>query len=186
MRSVTVIGWGFGVAGVVLALAGPAHAQGGWTDAGAVVHLTTGADRVGIGTRTPAAKLHVSGSALVEGTVHSNRLSAIDATGLRLRIGSDDALRLEPTASSPNIIGGSRVNEVDAGVVGATIGGGGDPEVVEPRPNIVTDSYGTVGGGRGNQAGDAAGSTNDASGATVGGGRGNTASGEAATWAVAR
>ncbi|MBI4585772.1 MAG: hypothetical protein HY717_17315 [Planctomycetes bacterium] len=39
---------------------GKAFAQaGGWTHGGAVVRLTTAADRVGIGTNDPAAKVHV-------------------------------------------------------------------------------------------------------------------------------
>jgi len=74
--------------------------------------------------------------------------------------------------SSPNLIGGYSGNTVTAGVVGATVAGGG----ASLNTNRVTDSYGTIGGGSNNQAGDAAGTIADKGYATVGGGRGNTAS----------
>ncbi|MCL6542704.1 MAG: tail fiber domain-containing protein [Roseiflexus sp.] len=80
----------------------------------------------------------------------------------------------QQNATSPNLIGGFSGNSVTSGVVGATIGGGGESGF----PNRVTDSYGTVGGGGNNQAGNNAGPVNDRSGATVGGGIFNTASGE--------
>ncbi len=86
-------------------------------------------------------------------------------------------LRLQPTAASPNIVGGHGDNAVTSGVVGATIGGGG----ASTTPNLVTDDYGTVGGGGCNQAGNNAGTATDADGATVGGGWRNTASGDSAT-----
>jgi len=77
-------------------------------------------------------------------------------------------LRTQQNADSPNIIGGYSGNSVTAGVVGATIGGGG----ASGSTNSVTDNYGTVSGGSGNTAG---------MGGTVGGGGNNTASGENAT-----
>jgi hypothetical protein len=83
----------------------------------------------------------------------------------------------QQNATSPNLIGGFSGNSVTSGVVGATIGGGGESGF----PNRVTDSYGTVGGGGNNQAGNNAGTVNDRSGATVGGGIFNTASGQYAT-----
>jgi hypothetical protein len=83
----------------------------------------------------------------------------------------------QQNTASPNLIGGFSGNSVTSGVVGATIGGGGESGF----PNRVTDSYGTVGGGGNNQAGNNAGTVNDRSGATVGGGIFNTASGEYAT-----
>lgn len=104
----------------------------------------------------------------------------------------NEALRLEPTALSPNLIGGYSGNSVTSGVIGATIGGGG----TSGDANRVTDDYGTVGGGLGNQAGNgdtnlansfyttiSGGHQNTASGkfATVGGGHSNTASNEGAT-----
>jgi len=85
--------------------------------------------------------------------------------------------RLEPNDTSPNMIGGHTDNATSAGVVGATIGGGG----TFSRPNRVTDNFGTVGGGTKNQAGDETGTVTDAYYATVAGGYGNTASGNSAT-----
>jgi hypothetical protein len=75
----------------------------------------------------------------------------------------------QPNATSPNLIGGYHGNEVAAGVVGATIGGGGSLS----GPNRATADYATVGGG----------SKNAASGdyATVGGGYSSEASGDRAT-----
>jgi len=118
--------------------------------------------------------------------------------GVSLNVASG-GLRVEPNATSPNIVGGYSGNTVTAGVVGATIGGGGE----STWTNRVTDDYGTVGGGQNNTAsGHAAtvgggegvsasggyatvggGASNSAGGdmATVGGGYGNTASGYAAT-----
>ena len=108
------------------------------------------------------------------------------------------ALRIEPNATSPNLIGGHSSNEVTSGAVGATIGGGGsDPlnsvtddfGTVSARddmparnatfhgPNFVTDDFGTIPGGLNNQAGNADASRFNAQYATVGGGHSNTASG---------
>jgi hypothetical protein len=87
-------------------------------------------------------------------------------------------LRLEPNATSPNIVAGHEDNAVTTDAVGATIGGGGGRD---ERANLVTDDYGTVGGGEGNRAGDNAGTTEDAYYATVGGGLDNTASGSGST-----
>jgi hypothetical protein len=83
----------------------------------------------------------------------------------------------QQNAVSPNLIGGFSGNSVTGGVVGATIGGGGE----SGNANRVTDAFGTVGGGGNNQAGNNAGTVNDRSGATVGGGIFNTASGQYAT-----
>jgi hypothetical protein len=104
----------------------------------------------------------------------------VQATGgVSLTIDTDGSgLRLEPNATSPNVIGGHSDNSVTSGVVGAIIGGGGASSV---NANSVTDDYGTVGGGYRNQAGDDAGTTSDAPSSTVGGGHQNTASGEDAT-----
>jgi hypothetical protein len=90
----------------------------------------------------------------------------------------------QPNTTSPNLIGGCWGNEVTAGVVGATISGGGNVD----NPNRVTADYATVGGGYANDANAiyaavGGGYGNDASGdyATVGGGRINDASGTYAT-----
>jgi len=77
-------------------------------------------------------------------------------------------LRTEPNGTSPNVIGGYSSNSVSAGVVGATIGGGGASGAV----NAAMADYATIGGGYHNTASGAQ--------ATVGGGRSNIASGAGA------
>jgi len=78
------------------------------------------------------------------------------------------------TNGAPNVIGGSSVNYVGSGVVGATIAGGGAADYLgDPFTNSVTADFGTVSGGYGNTA--------SGKNATVGGGRLNTASGDHAT-----
>jgi hypothetical protein len=74
----------------------------------------------------------------------------------------------EQNPTSPNILGGVRDNWVAPGVVGTTIGGGGEPGF----PNWATGDWATVGGGRGNEA---------HWDATVAGGQGNSASAHHAT-----
>jgi hypothetical protein len=78
-----------------------------------------------------------------------------------------DTVNCDPTrdqAAGCNQIGGFSGNEVTTGVVGATIGGGGDQWL----RNRVIGNFGTVAGGLDNTAGDRA---------TVGGGTGNRANG---------
>ncbi len=91
-------------------------------------------------------------------------LGTTDNVTLTLAVSSTTALRLEPTAGTPNLIGGYSGNSVASGVVGATIAGGGGSGVV----NQVTADYAVVGGGKNNTASGTA--------ATVGGGVGNIAS----------
>ena len=80
-------------------------------------------------------------------------------------------LHTQQNVTSPNLIGGYSGNSVTAGVVGATIDGGGDSSNIHQ----VTDHYGTIGGGGENRAGDNAGTVTDATYATVGGGTNNVA-----------
>jgi hypothetical protein len=57
--------------------------------------------------------------------------------------------------NAPNVIGGSSINLVYSGTVGATIGGGGgidSPGGGFPSPNRVSADFGTVSGGLGNTA----------------------------------
>lgn len=110
---------------------------------------------VGVGTTNPTSKLHVNGS--------------INFVGLRT----------EANATSPNVVGGFTGNTVTTGVIGATIGGGGESQF--SRFNLVTDNFGTVGGGRDNRAGDNLGTTTDRPFATVGGGDDNIANGDFST-----
>lgn len=108
-------------------------------------------------------------------TAGTDFIGTTDDVALEMHVNGARVLRLEPDATSPNVIGGHPSNSVTAGVSGAFIGGGG------PSSHEVTDNYGTIGGGQNNQAGDKAGSTGDAGAATVGGGAGNVASGVRST-----
>jgi len=116
-------------------------------------------------------------------TAGTNFVGTSDNVALEFKVNGARALRLEPNTTSPNFIGGYSGNSVSAGVVGATIGGGGRSGDI----NHVTGNYATVGGGVDNTAsGDATvggGTNNTASSlnATVGGGLGNTASNDYAT-----
>ncbi len=103
-------------------------------------------------------------------------LGTTDDVSLTLAVNGSPALRLEPDATSPNLIGGHVSNTVNAGVYGAVIGGGGN----STSPNYVIGNYGTVGGGLSNWAG-LAGSPSDTLYATVGGGYGNIVGAEGAT-----
>ena len=130
----------------------------------------------------------------------TNYLGTSDNAALEIRVNNTRALRIEPSGEAPNLIGGWWENYVDAGVVGAAIGGGGSGEWGENR---VGDDFGTVGGGQGNTAsgrssvvgggelntasyavttvGGGQNNTTSYAYATVGGGESNTASGWAAT-----
>ena len=107
--------------------------------------------------------------------VTANFIGTTDNQALELKVNGARALRLEPnSAGAPNLIGGSALNSVSVGVLGASIGGGGAANYLGLSfTNKVTGDFGTVGGGLGNAAlGDSA---------TVGGGRLNTADGGRAT-----
>ena len=88
-----------------------------------------------------------------------------DNQPLELKVNSQRALRLEPHATSPNLLGGHSSNSVTPGVYGATISGGG----AAAGPNAVGGTHGTVSGGYANSAGGPY--------ATVGGGYVNLAPG---------
>lgn len=118
-----------------------------------------------------------------------NFLGTTDAQPLVLRTANARSLQLEPSALSfgqpalpitSNLVAGSTLNALTAGVRGATIAGGGapadtDPDVLFEAPNRVTDHYGTIGGGYGNRVGDDAGTVADALAGTVAGGTNNVA-----------
>jgi hypothetical protein len=130
------------------------------------------------------------------GTDSSNFIGTSDNQPLNLKVNGQRALRLEPKAQSPNVIGGHGENSVTPSTVGATIGGGGSSSA----PNVaLAEDFGTIGGGEGNVATGAhatvaggnrnrAASTASTVGggiqnfaafdATVAGGEGNTASGD--------
>ncbi|NJP07144.1 MAG: hypothetical protein HC837_16755 [Chloroflexaceae bacterium] len=125
-------------------------------------------------------------------TAGTNFLGTTDDEALELHLNSNRALRLEPNATSPNVVGGWNGNTIGTAIAGGTIAGGGATSGI----NQVFDNYGSIGGGYNNTAGSddddtsgqryatvGGGDTNTASAgwATVGGGDTNTASGENAT-----
>jgi hypothetical protein len=115
-------------------------------------------------------------------------VDTLNGVPMELRANGTRALRLESgslTNGSPSLIGGSPYNVVDAGVLGAFIGGGGATNyygsiytnrvssdfgvVVGGADNAISTnaSYGVIGGGRGHRV------QSLASYATIGGGDGN-------------
>jgi len=104
----------------------------------------------------------------------ANFLGTTDNKALELRVNGQRALRLEPDATSPNLIGGFSGNLAFTGIgaFGMTIAGGG----ASGNVNVVSDSFGTVGGGWANAAGNLDGTPNNAEFATVAGGWQNIAS----------
>ncbi len=98
-----------------------------------------------------------------------NFVGTRDNQPLELRVNNTRALRLEPTPSgAPNLIGGGPLNSVRAGIVGATIGGGGAMNYNgAPLANRIEANFGTIGGGPTNLIATAAES------ATIGGGATN-------------
>ena len=113
----------------------------------------------------------------------TNFLGTTDDVPLELRVNGGRALRLEPDATSPNLIGGVANNAVTSGAVGATIAGGGAvPDIFNnPRLNKITDNFGAIGGGRNNLAGNDDPDPENAENATVAGGVTNQATAQAAT-----
>lgn len=107
------------------------------------------------------------------GTEVGDFLGTTDTQPLQLGANYQRVARYEGGGAVPNVIGGHMANTVDVGVVGATIGGGGDGTGTFPQR--VTDNYGTVGGGQGNRAGNSGGTVSDAEFATVAGGQINAA-----------
>jgi hypothetical protein len=108
-------------------------------------------------------------------------LGTTDNNALDVRTNNARVMRYEPSAISGNVVGGSAVNLVVAGVRGAVIAGGGAPAGSEPTigpgpfANVVRDSYGTIGGGLLNVVGDTNGDFLDSLAGTVAGGMANTA-----------
>lgn len=90
-------------------------------------------------------------------TPGANFVGTTDNQSLELHVDGLRAMRLEPatpTNGAPNVIGGSQLNFVLAGTIGATIGGGGATNWVgSPGTNSVTGNFGVVAGGVGNTAG---------------------------------
>jgi len=128
-----------------------------------------------------------------------NSLGTIDNQALEFKVNNSRALRIEPTESSPNLIGGWEGNSVSAGSSGAVIGGGGTATQLDtPFANagpvggtsntIENANFGTIAGGVGNRLGflligayadysvigGGFGNYASSSGGTVGGGGGNS------------
>ncbi len=107
---------------------------------------------------------------------NSNTVPGVDYVGtadnrpLELHVNSLRALRIEPTATVPNLIGGYSGNLVDNGAQGVTIAGGGTAGYV----NHISSTLGTIAGGSGNLI------SSNANDATIGGGRQNTV--DLASW----
>jgi len=78
-------------------------------------------------------------------TAGANFVGTTDNQPLEFKVNNARALRLEPTAGTPNVIGGDTANAVTAGVIGATIGGGSQ--------NTNSGSYATIPGGAANRTG---------------------------------
>jgi trimeric autotransporter adhesin len=104
-------------------------------------------------------------------TPGTNFIGTSDNKALELKVNGQRALRLEPNATSPNLIGGFSGNSVGFGESGSVIAGGGNGGT--GNPNTVYGSYDFVGAGTGNQAGIPAGGDN----AAVVAGTDNVASG---------
>jgi hypothetical protein len=136
------------------------------------IHLAqnaVGTDHLADGAVTPPklsqSYWSTSGNVTQGGTI--TFIGTLDGRPLDFRVSNKRALRLEPTKTSPNIVGGHEVNSTGTGVVGATISGGGAPG----SPNQVKGDFASVNGGAGNLAA--------ADRSVVGGGRENIAGGVA-------
>ena len=99
-------------------------------------------------------------------TAGTHFLGTADNQPVEFKVNGLRALRLEDNGDggdtadnpdgAPNVIAGSPANFVAAGVVGATISGGGAQLTMDtwpygPRPNAVLSDYATIGGGRSNR-----------------------------------
>src|ERR1035437_9279037 len=87
-----------------------------------------------------------------------------DNQALEFKVNGSRALRLEPNATSPNVIGGYSGNYLAAGLAGATISGGG----WNGNTNSIFADYSAIGGGYQNTI------QTGAPLSTIGGGGGNT------------
>lgn len=76
-------------------------------------------------------------------------LGSTNNQAVEFKVNNLRALRLEPNATSPNLIGGYSGNLVGSGTFGATIGGGGSLN----NSNVISATYGTIAGGYANAIG---------------------------------
>jgi hypothetical protein len=91
------------------------------------------------------------------GTTSSHFLGTTDNKPLHFRANNRRVLRIEDrvdagnTYHTVNILGGAPINNIDAGVIGATIAGGGqDNNTGLDGPNDIRGDFGTIGGGSAN------------------------------------
>ena len=116
-------------------------------------------------------------------------LGTTDNQPLVLKVNNATALRIDPAANGPNMVGGLaaiRPTVITSGVRGAVVGGGGAPAGPVTGNgggdfHAIYDSDGTIGGGFGNKVGNANANVNDAPFGTVGGGVFNGAANYAST-----
>jgi hypothetical protein len=110
--------------------------------------------------------------------ITSGFLGTTDNRPLEFRVNNRRAMRYQYAENiagttdfrSINVLGGANINQIAAGVAGATIAGGGEDRFTgTDGPNRVQDDFGTIGGGAFNLASDFA--------STVGGGYFNRAEG---------
>jgi hypothetical protein len=123
------------------------------------------------------------------GTTAANFIGTADNQPLAVKVNGATALRIDPTVTAPNIIGGLqafRPTVIGSNVRGAVVAGGAAP--AGPVNGFgggdfhaVWDSDGTIGGGFGNKIGTDNNDPDDSPFATVAGGVFNSAAGYAAT-----
>jgi len=158
------------------------------------IESTTGGFKFPDGTTQTSAATSGAGWSMTgdAGTsVATNFLGTTDTAAFDIRVGNYRALRFDPVDNAtdgPNLIAGHRLNSYTAGIVGATIGGGGQHTGSIDRTNKVQADYATIGGGRENVASDDGATVgggydnlSDGNQSTVGGGNGNSATGTGAT-----
>lgn len=75
-------------------------------------------------------------------------LGTTDNQALEIRVNNERALRVQPDATAPNLIGGFAGNVISGGASGSTIGGGG---AVSFTNLISAAGFATIAGGRNNQ-----------------------------------
>jgi hypothetical protein len=194
--TVTNIATGTGLTGGPITTTGTiAIADGGVTSAqigsgaAAIGQVLTANGSGGAGWQSVPAAWTLTGNAGTGCTTSpcTSFFGTTDNSALEIQVNGNRAFRLEPATNnqygfSPNVIGGFSGNVVTgAGVIGATIAGGG---AVGGSIHTVSGQFGSIGGGIGNTVSSyastvAGGQYNTASGnsySSVGGGLGNTAS----------
>jgi hypothetical protein len=162
-----------------------------------VLTVDLGARKVGIGTNTPTTALQVLGTVTASSfsgdgsgltglnigqsfwrtngnlgadPANGAYLGTADNLPLEIKVNGSRAWRLEPNTNfAPNLVGGSPVNFVAPGVVGAVIAGCGAAIYLGiTHTNGVSSDFGSVGGGLDNAI------QTNSNYSTIGGGNGNT------------